>query len=84
MKENNKDKGLVWYDLESLPNSLNVDEMIYIMKRFNIIFWDSTEGGVKPDISNPFDEDKIILDYSTEEGKSKLEEINKIIKDGRE
>jgi len=74
-----ENKGLISCDLASIPKNLEVDKFIYIIKEFNIIFYDSMEGGQKPEVLKEFEEDKIILDYSTELGKAKLKEINKNI-----
>ena len=74
-----ENKGLINCDLASLPQDLEVDKFIWIIKEFNIIFYDSAQGGQKPEVLKEFEEDKIILDYSTELGKAKLKEINKNI-----
>lgn len=83
-----QEKGLLSYDLVGLPRSFSVEKMVFIMNKFNIIFYDSFgSSGVrpnKPEILREFNQEKIILDYSTPQGREKLEEIRKIINEQKE
>lgn len=44
------DKLKLIYDIETIPFGINLDEMYNIMRHSGIIVWDSTKGGVKPEI----------------------------------
>lgn len=73
-----KEQGLVEYDLVSLPNTLDVDQMVYIMKKHNMIFWDSSNGGKAPHILTTFDQDKLVVDTSDDKGKELLTKIKNL------
>lgn len=78
-------KQVLCYDLNLVPQQINIDELFHIAEKTNYLFYDSFEairlGCPKPypymiDNSEPF---RILIDVSTEEGKKIYDKVKEEI-----
>ena len=59
------------YDLKSMPShdiGFDAEKMLYAYKEHGIVFYDSHEGGDKPEVVNIADMEVTFVDVSKEEG----------------
>jgi hypothetical protein len=79
-----ENKGLLSYDIMSIPHMMSADQLMYVAVNHDVIFWDSFNNGQAPVILKEFEKNKIIIDSSTEEGKKLLAEIYIHMKEEKE
>lgn len=65
-------------DVTSMPEGLDAENFVRIMKQQKIIFYDSSNGGHAPQVINVEEGKELhIVDYSTEEGKEIFNRLSK-------
>lgn len=70
------DKLKLVLDLQSIPDGLSLDQFYNIMRNSGIVIWDSTRGGIKPDLIE--EKDLTLMDVgflSEEEFREKFENL---------
>lgn len=68
-------KDTLVYDLQTLPEGLDINKMIYIVKHHNLVIYDSSNGGNEPRVLN-----KIDSNYLTVEVKNLTDKQKEILK----
>jgi hypothetical protein len=72
-----QEKPALVYDICSIPDGITLEKVVYVWQDYNIVVYDSKNGGNKPELRDDIS-DVQLIDVSTVDAK-KLKQIQKLI-----